>query len=970
MALAAIVVGLVNALTFIAASNTNNMPYLKSMLEEFIHFDACPSPIPTADEEVQHELYLLSFTDGDAPSGGIPAGVHHPPPAAAAAAAAGRFDILLIVYYLALAILVLYHLFLPCVRGRARKRAKAEAESKQQEANRILQKERAIVDSLIRENSNLKRGSEAQDVITRADKEELSDLTRENNELRQGFKAQEVITRADKEKLNGMTRENDELRLGSKAQEVITRADIEKLKKLTVENSNLKAHVERTETELQEARTRSLGSGEAVRNLIKENNFLKNTLRSNEHQTEDTEIKLGKVEESKRELETELARTKIALVEANTLKSKSEALWNKGVADLEKELQERKTSSQNAENSKIRAVELLTKEKTDLKTELDLATTKLQRAEESNSELGKNFTETNTLVKELEPLAKENAELKTKLEWATGKLQRVEKSFSELEKNLAQANSELKELEPLTKKNIDLQMKLVELTTKSERAEESKYELEKKLTQANTGLKDLEALNKENIDLKKNLEWATDTLQLAEKSKSELNKNMSQTNDGLRVQLRKAKVMLKETEDSKVSELDLLAKVNADRSNQLQGMKNYGKGQESDDAEKEKAVNRLVNENTDLKGELQKVMTILQEAEAAKSELKANLAESNTRLETDLEKERAIWTEEEESKAREFDKLVKKNVDLTNQLRRFEAECKQQEVEDAKRDQAESKAVEDKDEASTAFLKELSELRKENDKLKEGIRCEKFYQNTNVAQASTGAVEYANRIQTLEAALGNPKEKPGFKSELRGMESEGKNPSGDVEEETTIPKEKLEDEDEQKNKDTKMWDDERDMLKQGKADVWKRIKEGKPNEDDPELQGTMDATPEAHTRHTPDVLALTPDATLLSGNTGPKRPVALTPAQSENSTSNTSPHMLLATMQSAPLTPNNRADMSPTAGELDRMDSKPSLSRAPKPIASADVLGVSMSNSSYAPNYNTSKAPFVRGPVGSSADPK
>lgn len=499
-------------------------------------------------------------------------------------------------------------------------------------------------------------------------------------------------------------------------------------------------------------------------------------------------------------------------------------------------------------------------------------------------------------------------------------------------------------------------MKLVELTTISERAEESKYELEKKLIQANTRLKDQEALDKENIDLKKRLEWATDTLQLAEKSKSELNENMIQTNDGLKVQLRKAKVMLKEAEHSKASEPDLLAKVNADLSNQFQEMKNYGKGQESDDSEKEKAMNRLVKENTDLKSELQKVMTMLQEAEVAKPELEANLTESNTGLETDLQKARAMWKEEEESKAREFEKFAKKNVDLSNQLRRFEAECKQQEVEDTKRAKAESNVVEDKDDASKAFLKEISELRKETDKLKEGIRREKFYQN---AQASTEAVEYANRIQTLEAALGNHKEKTGFKSELRGMESEGQKASGNAEEETKIPKEKLEDEDKQKNKDIKMWDDERDRLKQDKADVWKRTKEGKLDQDDRELQGTIDATPEAHTRHTPDVLALTPDATLLSGNTGPKRPVALTPAQSENSTSNISP-----------LTPNNRADMPPTAGELDRMDSNPSLSRDPKPIASADVLGLSMSNSSYAPNYSTSKAPFVRDPVGSSVDPK
>lgn len=153
---------------------------------------------------------------------------------------------------------------------------------------------------MIREYSDLKRGSKAQDVITRADKEELSDLTRKNNELRQGFEAQEVITRADKERL----------------------------KKQTVENSSLKVHVERTETELQEARTRGTGSGEDARNLIKENNFLKYTLRSNEKETEATEIKLGKVEESKSDLEKELAKTKNDLVEANTLKSKSEAFWN------------------------------------------------------------------------------------------------------------------------------------------------------------------------------------------------------------------------------------------------------------------------------------------------------------------------------------------------------------------------------------------------------------------------------------------------------------------------------------------------------------------------------------------------------------------------------------------------------------------------------------------------------------------
>lgn len=117
-------------------------------------------------------------------------------------------------------------------------------------------------------------------------------------------------------------------------------------------------------------------------------------------------------------------------------------------------------------------------------------------------------------------------------------------------------------------------------------------------------------------------------------------------------------------------------------------------------------MNLLVKENTDLKNELQKVRTILQEAEVAKSELGVNFAESNTGLEADPQKARSMWKEEEESKATEFDYLTKKN------LRRFEVECKQQEFEDAKRDKAESKDEEDKDEASKAFLKEISEIRK------------------------------------------------------------------------------------------------------------------------------------------------------------------------------------------------------------------------------------------------------------------
>lgn len=136
-----------------------------------------------------------------------------------------------------------------------------------------------------------------------------------------------------------MIRENSDLKRGSKAQEVITKADKEKLEKLTVENADVKAQVERTkttETKLEKAKTWSSGSGGTVRNLIKETNFLKRTLRWDENQTEATEIKLDKVEKSKSDLETELAKTKNVLVEANTSKSKSEDLWNKGPLTLRK----------------------------------------------------------------------------------------------------------------------------------------------------------------------------------------------------------------------------------------------------------------------------------------------------------------------------------------------------------------------------------------------------------------------------------------------------------------------------------------------------------------------------------------------------------------------------------------------------------------------------------------------------------
>lgn len=59
--------------------------------------------------------------------------------------------------------------------------------------------------------------------------------------------------------------------------------------------------------------------------------------------------------------------------------------------------------------------------------------------------------------------------------------------------------------------------------------------------------------------------------------------------------------MLKEAEGSEASELDLLAKHNADLRNQLQEIKNYSREQESDDAKKVRAVNLLVKENTNTK---------------------------------------------------------------------------------------------------------------------------------------------------------------------------------------------------------------------------------------------------------------------------------------------------------------------------------------------------------------------------------
>lgn len=87
-----------------------------------------------------------------------------------------------------------------------------------------------------------------------------------------------------------------------------------------------------------------------------------------------------------------------------------------------------------------------------------------------------------------------------------------------------------------------------------------------------------------------------------------------------------------------------------------------------------------------------------------------------------------------------------------------------------------------------------------------------------------------------------------------------------------------------------------------------------------------------------------------------------------NSTSNTSPETLLAHIRSAPLTPNNRANMPPAASELDPLTSHLSLPTAPKPITSADALSLSISHSTYASHYTISKALLVRNPVCSSLD--
>lgn len=253
----------------------------------------------------------------------------------------------------------------------------------------------------------------------------------------------------------------------------------------------------------------------------------------------------------------------------------------KSKSDLKTELAKMKTTLVRADTLDYKSEEDLNNEVADLKKELQEAKTRLQNVENSK-----------ITAKEL--LSSENTDLMAKLELATTKWQLAEESMSELRKDLTQAKAGLKGLESLTEENTNLKTKLERTTTQLQGAEKSKTELENNLAQAKTDLKDLDPLTKENTDLKARLEESTGALQLAEKSKSELKKDLDQTNDGLGEQLRKAKATLKGTEESKVTELGLRA------------------------MENEKAVNFWAKEKNDLKNELQKARTTLQEAELIK----------------------------------------------------------------------------------------------------------------------------------------------------------------------------------------------------------------------------------------------------------------------------------------------------------------------------------------------------------------
>lgn len=185
MALAAVVAGLANILAFIATSNTNNM------LGAFIRFIDVAPPIPTADEKILHELYLLSLLEWNTLSGGFPPeGAHHPPPASDMSA--GGFNFLPVLYYLALTVLVLYPLVNPFVRGLVRKRAKAKADSEEEDVIRLLQSEKMVNEGLIRENNDLKQGFEAQEAINRANHESLESLNMQNTDLSGQFKGAET----------------------------------------------------------------------------------------------------------------------------------------------------------------------------------------------------------------------------------------------------------------------------------------------------------------------------------------------------------------------------------------------------------------------------------------------------------------------------------------------------------------------------------------------------------------------------------------------------------------------------------------------------------------------------------------------------------------------------------------------------------------------------------------------------------
>lgn len=118
-AIMALAAALAKTLTYIAASNTN-IPYITNVLGAFVPFVGVQPPIPTADENILLESNLFSRGGMDASSARFSqAGVHHPPPVSSVSA--GGLSFLLVLYYLALVVLILYPLSYPFVRMPKRK---------------------------------------------------------------------------------------------------------------------------------------------------------------------------------------------------------------------------------------------------------------------------------------------------------------------------------------------------------------------------------------------------------------------------------------------------------------------------------------------------------------------------------------------------------------------------------------------------------------------------------------------------------------------------------------------------------------------------------------------------------------------------------------------------------------------------------------------------------------------------------